>query len=180
MQASPKSGYDTAQRDAKMLRGDVLDLFAQFERAASPVFACAAALPEYKVHKPVLPHLLGQKLERLRTLMSEAGPLKSRASRHEVAPLLDRLSKFESLRHFMAHGTVEVALMQSGEPIYVFSMTCAASDGFSDTTLALSRREAQSRRARLADTVGALKSKLEAITDDMDKPPRHRADAHIG
>jgi hypothetical protein len=110
---------------------------------------------------------MGQKLERLRKLMSEAGPLKSRAD--EVTPLVDKLASFENLRHFMAHGTVEVALKQSGEPIYVFRMICALSDGSTDSTLTLTRPEAQSRRARLADIAKALASKLEATTNGKGK-----------
>jgi hypothetical protein len=72
----------------------------------------------------------------------------------------------------MAHGTVEVALKQSGEPIYVFRMICGPSDGLTDSTLTLTRPEAQSRRARLADIAKALASKLEAATDDKDKSPK--------
>ena len=167
MQTSQKNGYDAAQRAAQMLRGEVIDLFAQIERAVSTVLVRAAALPEYKALKPAFPHLMGQKLERLRKLMSEAGPLKSRAD--EVAPLVDKLASFEDLRTFMAHGTVEVALKQSGEPIYVFSMISAPSDGLTGSTLTLTRPEAQSRRAVLADIAKALASKLEATTDSKGK-----------
>ena len=169
MQISQKSGYDGAQRAAQMLRGEVIDLFAQIERAVSTVLVHAAALPEYKALKPALPHLMGQKLERLRKLMSEAGPLKSRIN--GVAPLVEKLASFEDLRHFMAHGTVEVALKQNGEPIYIFRMICDP-DGETDPTLTLTRPEAQSRRARLADITKALASKLEAATDGKGKQPK--------
>jgi hypothetical protein len=101
--------------------------------------------------------------------MSEAGPLKSRIS--GVAPLVEKLASFEDLRHFMAHGTVEVALKQDGEPIYIFRMICDP-DGKTDPTLTLTRPEAQSRRARLADITKALASKLEATTDGKGKQPR--------
>jgi hypothetical protein len=170
VQSSQKSGYDIAQRAAQMLRGEVIDLFAQIERAVSTVLVHAAALPEYKGLRPALPHLMGQKLERLRKLMSEAGPLKSRIS--GVAPLVEKLASFEDLRHFMAHGTVEVALKQDGEPIYIFRMI-SDPDGKTDhSTLTLTRPEAQSRRARLADITRALASKLEATTDGKGKQPR--------
>ena len=172
MQPSQKSGYDKAQRAAQMLRGEVIDLFAQVEHAVNGVLIHAAALLEYKTLKPAFPHLLGKKLERLRKLMTEVGPLRAHANR--VAPLLDRLASFEELRRFMAHDVVEVALKQSGEPIYVFRMDCAPSDGSKDSTLTLMRPDAQSRTARLADTVKALVPKLEAITDGMKKPSRHR------
>ena len=52
MQNSQKSGYDGAQRAAQMLRGEVIDLFAQIERAVSVVLVHAAALPEYKALFP--------------------------------------------------------------------------------------------------------------------------------
>lgn len=150
-----------------MLRGEVIDLFAQIERAVSTVLVHAAALPEYKALKPALPHLMGQKLERLRKLMSAAGPLKSRIS--GVVPLVDKLGSFEELRHFMAHGTVEVALKQDGEPVYIFGMIC---DGKKNPTLTLTRPEAQSRRARLADITKALVLKLDATTDGNGKRPK--------
>ena len=169
MQSSQKIGYDRAQRAAQMLRGEVIDLFAQIERAVSTVLVHAAALPEYKALRPALPHLMGQKLERLRKLMSEAGPLKSRIS--GVAPLVEKLASFQDLRHFMAHGTVEVALKQDGEPIYIFRMICDP-DGNADPTLTLTRPEAQSRRARLADITKALASKLEATTEGEGRQPK--------
>jgi hypothetical protein len=165
VQPSQKSGYDKAQRAAQMLRGEVIDLFAQAEHAVNGVLIQAAALPEYKTLKPAFPHLMGKKLERLRKLMTEVGPLRAHAN--GVAPLIDKLALFEELRRFMAHGIVEVALKQSGEPIYVFRMDRAPSDGSNDSTLTLMRPDAQSRTARLADTVKALAPKLEAITSGM-------------
>ena len=164
MQAAQKDGYEKAQRAAKLLRGEVIDLFAQVECAVGAVLAHAATLPEYQAMKPSFPHLLGHKLERLRQLMSKSGPLKSRAN--GIVPLVDKFSSFDDLRHFMAHGIVEVALKKNGEPIYVFRML-SASDGLSETALILTRPEAQSRTARLADIAMALASKLEAITNDM-------------
>ena len=59
-----------------------------------------------------------------------------------------------------------------GEPIYVFSMINAPSGGLTDSTLTLTRPEAQSRRARLADITKALASKLEATTDGKGKQPK--------
>ena len=177
MQPSQKSGYDKAQRAAQMLRGEVIDLFAQAEHAVNEVLIHAATLPEYKALKPAFPYLMGQKLQRLRKLMTEVGPLRAHANK--VAPLIDNLASFEELRHFMAHGIVEVALKQSGEPIYVFRMDCAPSDGSKDSTLTLLRPDAQSRTARLADTVKALAPKLEAIADGIKKPSKHRLNGRV-
>jgi hypothetical protein len=171
VQTSLKGDYDKARRAAKLLRGEVIDLFAQVERAVAVVLAHAATLPEYHALKPAIPHLLGHKIERLRELMKKVGPLKVRAS--GVVPLVEKFASFENLRHFMAHGIVEVALKQSGEPIYEFRMLCS-SDGISETVLYLTRPEAQSRTARLADTAIALASMLEAITDEMHNPPKSR------
>ncbi len=165
MQASKK--YDTAHRAAQALRGEVIELFAKIEQAVGAVLVHAATLPEYKALKPAFPHLMGLKLERLRQLMGEGGALRSRAS--GTASLVDKLSSFEELRHFMAHGVVEVALKENGEPIYVFRMISASSGTPSESTLILTRPEAQSRTARLASLAGALASKLEAITDGMAK-----------
>jgi len=171
-QPSRKNGYDRAQRAAQMLRGEVIDLFAQVEHAVNAFLVHAAALPEYKNLKPALPHLLGQKLERLRQLKTEVGPLRTHANR--VAPLVDKLAPFENLRHFIAHGIVEVALKQSGEQIYVFRISCASSHDSTVSTLTLTRPDAQSRTARLAGTVRALASKLETIVDGINKPSEHR------
>jgi hypothetical protein len=81
-----------------MLRGEVIDLFAQVEHTVNAVLVHAAALPEYKTLKPAFPHLLGQKLERLRQLKTEVGPLRSHAN--GVAPLVDKLAPFEDLLRF--------------------------------------------------------------------------------
>ena len=69
----------------------------------------------------------------------------------------------------MAHGVVDVALKQNGEPIYVFRMISSASGVASESTLILTRPEAQSRTARLADLAKALAAKLEAITEALAK-----------
>jgi hypothetical protein len=176
VQSSPKSGYEKAQRAAQMLRGEVIDLFAQAEHAVNEVLIHAAALPDYKMLKPAFPHLMGKKLERLRKLITEVGPLRAHAN--GIAYLIDKLTSFEKLRHFMAHGIVEVALKENGEPIYVFRMDCAPSDDSKCFTLTLMRRDAQSCTARLADTVKALAPKLEAITDGMKKPSKRRVNGH--
>ncbi len=177
MQPLQKSGYDKAQRAAQMLRGEVIDLFAQAEHAVNGVLIHAAALPEYKALKPAFPHLMGKKLERLRKLMTEVGPLRVHAG--GVAPLIDKLASFEELRRFMAHGIVEVALKQGGEPIYLFQMDYAPSDGAKNSTLTLVRPDAQSRIARLTDTVKTLAPKLEAMTDGMTKPPKRHVNGHV-
>jgi hypothetical protein len=64
-----------------------------------------------------------------------------------------------------------VALKQSGEPIYIFRMMCDP-DGLIDSTLTLTRPEAQSRRARLADIAKALASTLQATMDSKAKTPK--------
>jgi hypothetical protein len=155
-----------------MLRGEVIDLFAQVEHAVNAVLVHAAALPEYKSLKPAFPHLLGQKLERLRQLKTEVGPLRTHAN--GVSPLVDKLAPFEDFRHFMAHGIAEVALKQNGEPIYLFHIRRASSCGSKCSTITLTRPEGQSRTARLTGTVKALVSKLEAIMDGINKPSKHR------
>jgi hypothetical protein len=177
VQPSQKNAYDRAQRAAQMLRGEVIDLFAQAEYAVNEVLIHAAALPEYKALKPAFPHLMGQKLERLRKLMTEVGPLRAHANK--VGPLIEKLASFEDLRRFMAHGIVEVALKQSGDPIYVFSMDCAAFDVSKASTLTLMRPDAQSRTARLADTVKALAPELEAITNSTKKPSKRPVKANM-
>lgn len=176
VQASQKNGtasFRTAQRGALMFRGEVLDHFAQVERAVSTILVHAAALPEYAALRRAFPHLMGQKLERLRKLMSEPGPLGARAK--EVLHLTDKVATFEKLRHFMAHATAEVALTQSGEPIYVFHMICSFSDDNTDSTLTLTRQQAQSRSARLAASARALASTLEAVMEGTHSQPKHRA-----
>lgn len=71
----------------------------------------------------------------------------------------------------MAHGTVDVALKQDGEPVYIFRMVCEL-DSKTDPTLILTRPEAQSCRARLADITRALASRLEATTSGKGKQPK--------
>jgi hypothetical protein len=167
MQTAPKNGN---QRATRRLRGEVIEHFAEVEYAISAVLAHAATLPEYQPLKPTLAHLLGQKLDCLRKLISEAGPLKSQAAK--VSLLVEDLKLFEEMRHFMAHGIVEVERKQSGEPIrYVFRMP-SASNGLSNSELTLTPPEAQRRTAKLADIARKLASKLKAISDRLDKKVR--------
>ncbi|MDP2409512.1 MAG: hypothetical protein Q8M26_04410 [Pseudolabrys sp.] len=161
MTIPPKNGYEAARRAALLLRGEVIDLFAQVECAIGDVLVRAAIMPEYKALKLALPSLMGQKLERLRTLSTKAGPLQTQAN--GVASLVEKLASFERYRHFMAHGVVEVALKESGEAIYIFRMVCAPSKEYPDSTLVLTRPEAQSRTARLAGTVKSLVAALDPI-----------------
>ena len=167
MKSPQNPNYDKAKQSAKILRGEVIDLFAQVEHAVGVVLAHAATLPEYQALKPKFPHLLGQKLERLRELMSN-GPLKSRGS--SIVPLVDKLASFLDLRHFMVHGIVDVALKQSGDPIYEFRML-RSSDGLSES-LTLTRPEVQSRKDRLAGIAKDLESKLDSISKSFEPKSR--------
>jgi len=72
-----------------------------------------------------------------------------------------------------------VALKQSGEPIYVFRISCTSSDGSTGSTLTLTRPDAQSRTARLAGTVRALVSKLDDIMDGIKKPSKHPVNGKV-
>jgi hypothetical protein len=131
-------------------------------------------VPIYQPLKPTLAHLLGQKLDCLRKLISEAGPLKSQVA--EVSLLVEDLTLFEEMRHFMAHGIVEVEHNQSGDLIrYVFRMP-SASNGLSNSELTLTPAKAQSETAKLANIATELASKLKAITDSIDKLPKERPD----
>ena len=71
----------------------------------------------------------------------------------------------------------EVALKQNGEPIYVFRMICVPSGDSAESTLTLTRQEAQSRSARLAASAKDLALKLEAIMEGMPSGPKRRVNA---
>jgi hypothetical protein len=71
----------------------------------------------------------------------------------------------------MAHGTVEVALKQDGEPIYIFRIICDP-ESMRNPTLTLTRPEAQSCRARLAGITKAFASEFEATTGSRAKQPK--------
>lgn len=161
MTISQKNGYEAARRAALLLRGEVIDLFAQVECAIGEVLVRAAIMPEYKALKTSWPGLMGQKIERLRALSAKPGPLQAQAN--GAAALVEKLASFERYRHFMAHGVVDVALKESGEPIYIFRMVCPPSKDHTEATLVLTRPEAQSRTARLAGTVKSLVAALDPI-----------------
>ena len=97
-----------------------------------------------------------------------------RSQAAEVSPLLDKLMPFQEMRHFMAHGIVEVERKQSGEPIrYVFRMP-SSSNGLSKFELTFTPPEAQSDAAKLANIARELASKLEGILDSLDASSKDR------
>jgi hypothetical protein len=174
MQAAPKNRN---QRATRRLRGEVIEHFARVEQAVGSVLIYAAALPEYQELELTLPPLMTKKLEHLRMLMNEDGPLRSRTV--EVAPLLDKFGEFDKLRNFMAHGIVQMELNQSAGPTYVFRMIRPSSDDPSNSTLKITGPEAQSRTAKLASVAKELTAKRQAITASMEKRSKTCVDKDV-
>jgi hypothetical protein len=173
MQPAPKNGTRVSLRATRRLRGEVIDLYARVEQAVGAVLVRAANLPEYQQLDLTLPPLMAKKLEHLRKLMSEDGPIKPCTV--EVVPLLDKFVEFETLRNFMAHGIAQTELSQSGEPTYVFQMIRAPSN----STLILTQSKSQSETAKLANIALELASKLEAIAEGMNKLPKDRVSKDV-
>lgn len=142
------------RRDAHLFRGWVIDKFAQLEHALAPLLIEAANRPEYAALKPKFPHLAGQKFERLRKI-AEIDALTGLNSAR-VLELLDRFKAFETLRGFLAHGTVETARTDAGRDIYVFRLVRYGASGPTHDQLVLTAEEAAALRKRLRSTIDAL------------------------
>jgi hypothetical protein len=159
------AAFSNARNTALRFRGEILDHFGLVEQALSLVLVKAAELPEYAAFRPAFPHSLGLRLERLRKLIEAPGPLA--AHRPVLAPLVERLMEYEEVRHFMAHGALEVARSETGETLFVFAFVQTKGGKPRDAHLVLDRRRAQAVAARLARDAEALTEQLGKVEAAM-------------
>lgn len=157
MPSEPPVAVDPAayrRHDAHLFRGWVIDKFAQLEHALAPLLNDAANRPEYAALKPKFPYLAGQKFERLRKIAEINASIGLNSAR--VLELLDRFKTFETLRGFLAHGTVETARTDAGRDIYIFRLVRYGADGPAYDQLVLTTEEAEAQRKSLRSTIDAL------------------------
>lgn len=138
-----------------------MDDFARFERSLAPVLLLASSLPEYakSVKKPA--HLLGQKIEQLRQIISIDGPLARDVK--GLADELDVLCQYESMRHFMAHATLEVAQAENEDILYLFRMTRSDKLALTQSFIVFKKIEAKSTGAAVGAIVDRLTQHLDRL-----------------
>lgn len=164
---------NAARKEAHAFRGSLLDQFAQLERHLGPVLVHASTLTAYAaiVKKPA--HLLGQKLEQLHKLTTEKGPLEG--SLNKMTAEIDALRRYEEMRHFMAHATLEVVQAESGDFHYLFRLARLGQGNLEDSTIVLSKAEAKSTATQLGNIVDALTKKLDAACNSFRPAPARLA-----
>jgi hypothetical protein len=77
-------------------------------------------LPEYAEIAAGFPYKLESKVARVRELVGAPGPLV--AYTDDLLTLVDRLSAYEELRHFMAHGLMVVGVRETAPAPIIFRM----------------------------------------------------------
>lgn len=153
--------FASVRNEAVTFRGRVMHEFANLEFEVGEVVARASALPDYAALKPKIPHMIGQKLERLRRLLSEPGPIQSHGDK--VLPLVEAVARHEELRRFMAHGQLETAMTERGEFLLLFQMIRPQAGGARIGVFRVARKETGALVGRLSRDVAALITALAEL-----------------
>src|SRR3546814_19609599 len=81
-----------------------------------------------------------------------------------VLELLERFKAFETLRSFLAHGTVETARTDAGRDIYIFRLVRYGTSGPPFDPFVFTAEEAESQRHRLRSAIDELSRQLKRKT----------------
>lgn len=168
---------NVARKEGHAFRGALLDHFARIERSLGPLLVQASTLPAYATIAKKPAHLLGQKLEQLRKLAGAEGPLKK--SLTKVATNIEALHRYEEMRHFMAHATLEVVQGENGDLLYLFRLARLNKGSVEHSSIVLGKAEAKVIGTELGAVVHALTQQLDATCKDfrtgISRPPRGTA-----
>jgi hypothetical protein len=107
-------------RNAHFLRGAIISSYAEVEFLLTDLNMRCRAVPAYAAIAAGLPYKLESKIVRVRELVAEPGPLTAYAD--ELLELVDRISAYETRRHFIAHGQMRVSTRETMPAPIVFQM----------------------------------------------------------
>ena len=157
----PPNTFPAARGAANKWRGECISLFAEAEQYLGALLIRAQNVPAYAALKPVFPHLVGQKFERLRKLVAANGPMRQRESSAITA--LDAFAVHNDLRVIICHGELDVAVTESSVRIFLFKIVAFRNNTASWTTTTFTQSEADIRRCQLAAAVKALTTEMALL-----------------
>ena len=113
-----EDGKDELMCRAHFLRGAIISSYAQVEFLLTDLTMRCRSLPAYAEISPRFPYKLTTKITRTKELVEANGPLSAYAN--DVLALVDRISGYEELRHFIAHGQIVVSTQGTTPPPILF------------------------------------------------------------
>jgi len=116
--------WDVAEGEVDRWRGACIQVFARCESAITEALL---VLTEGAVAKPRLPHLVGQRFEKLDAAVTGGKVPSGGAARLKTA--LDAFRAHDDLRTILCHGSAQVAVDRCGEWLAVFRCIACRSGG---------------------------------------------------
>jgi hypothetical protein len=107
-------------RNAHFLRGAIISSYAQVEFLLTDLNMRCRSLPEYAEIASSFPYKLESKVARAKELVAAPGPLSAYAD--DLLSLVDRISTYETCRHFIAHGQMVVSTRETAPVLIIFRM----------------------------------------------------------
>jgi hypothetical protein len=107
-------------RNAHFLRGAIISSYAEVEFLLTDLNMRCRVKPAYAAIAAGFPYKLESKIARVRQLVAEPGPLTAYAD--DLLELVDRISAYETSRHFIAHGQMRVSTRATMPVPIVFQM----------------------------------------------------------
>lgn len=157
----PGNTFTAARGAANRWRGECIGLFAEVEQSLSTVLIRAQYVPAYAALKPAFPHLVGQKFERIRKLLSLGGPMQQHSTLALAA--LDAFALHDELRTTLCHGELEVGITENESRLFLFKTRNLRNKVAGLSTTAFSQSEAESRRNELQAAAAAMKTALAML-----------------
>lgn len=164
LSALPIEPFAIATSGVNEWRGRCLDAFSRAEAAVTECLAVMSACPG-RGSGVRLPHLVGERLASLTTLVDADGAFASEGA--AVAASLAQFRAHDRLRTMLCHGTATVTLDPRGRWTAVFRLVALRSGRVTRDTLALTEAEAAELQRqlsadarRLCSQVGQIRAKL--------------------
>ena len=106
-----------------------------------------------------MPHLVGQKYERLLALQDQPGPLQDK----HLKMRLEGMMSFHDLRTMLCHGEMTIGLLANGDWMIGLEILCCEKGEAVSRSLALTRVQAETLAAHLAKASNALGSAIGQV-----------------
>lgn len=107
-------------RNAHFLRGAIISSYAEVEFLLTDLNMRCRRLSAYAGIATDFPYTLESKIARAKELVAAPGPLSEYAD--DLLALVDRISAYETYRHFMAHGLMVVNTRDTATAAITFRM----------------------------------------------------------
>jgi hypothetical protein len=160
----PLIDFDAACARLNQWRGQMIENFARCEQAVTETLAVLNATGiELKGVK--LPHLVGQRYDRLVTMLS--APVSQSGHRKVALSAIGRFRRYDAVRAMLCHGVTKIAVDRAGEWVALMTLMSFKAGDTTTAKLTLQESEGQSLLAQAIDERQRVSTALGQVRREL-------------